>query len=255
MTTPAVGHNNPPSPLATARASITALGHFLQSNPTIDHTNATEAARLIESSRRLAQDIDKERDDKVRPLNEQVAEINAEYKAVHNKDSGRPGTLDKLLSQLKDRVADFAHREETRRAAEAAEARRIADEAARVAREAEETERAAQVDAAFGNTAPGSPDIATATVEADQAFAAFQKTERQAARAEAAVPVRLGTGLGRAVSLRTKETLIVDNWMIAITTLGVTETIREAILSSARAYRKLNDKLPAGVRAETERGM
>ena len=32
-----------------------------------------------------------------------------------------------------------------------------------------------------------------------------------------------------------------------------TEAIKEAILTSARAYRKLNGRLPAGVKAETER--
>jgi len=41
----------------------------------------------------------------------------------------------------------------------------------------------------------------------------------------------------------------------ALTELGITEAIRTAILSSARAYRKINGRLPAGVVAEKVRSL
>lgn len=239
-----LGGNNPPSKITDAQDATARLGDFLRTNPAIDHTNATEAAALIDTSRRVAKDLDDERRTRVDPLNEQVKDINATYKPVRE-------TFEKLLDTLKDRVSQFARREEQRRQAEAAAARKLAEEAERVAREAEAAEAAAQIDAAFG----AETDLAAPTAAADQAFAIFERADRTAARAERAVPVRLATPMGRAVSLRTHETLHVDDWHMALRDMGLTEGIKEAILTAARAYRKLHDKLPAGVRAETERGI
>lgn len=238
------GHNNPPSKITDTQEATQRLGNFLRTNPAIDHTNATEAAALIDTSRRVAKDLDDERRAKVDPLNETVRDINATYKPVRE-------TFEKLLDTLKDRVSQFARREEQRRQAEAVEARRIAEVAEIAARAAEEAERQAQIDAAFG----AEVDIAAPTAAADQAFATFERADRTAARAERNTPVRLATPMGRAVSLRTTETLHVDDWHMALRDMGLTEGIKEAILTAARAYRKLHDKLPAGVRAETERGI
>lgn len=246
MNTPLAGHNNPPSKIQDAQEATQRLGHFLRINPAIDHTNATEAAALIDASRRVAKDLDDERRGRVDPLNEQVKDINATYKPVRE-------TFEKLLDALKDRVSQFARREEQRRQAEAAEARRIADAAAAVARAAELQEQAIAIDNAFG--VPSDFNPADITAAADQAFATFERADRTAARAERNTPVRLATPMGRAVSLRTTETLHVDDWHMALRDMGLTEGIKEAILTAARAYRKLHDKLPAGVRAETERGV
>lgn len=243
-TTPAAGHNQPPTQIDAAREATTLLGEFLRVNPAIDHTNATAAAAVIDRGRRHLKDLDDERRGKVDPLNEQVKDINATYKPIRD-------TFEKLLDTLKDRLSEFARREETKRRAEAEAARRLAAEAEAKARAAEDAERLANIDAAFGSPV----DIATPTAAADQAFADFTRAERTAARAERDVPVRLATPMGRAVSLRTKETLFVDDWHMALRDMGLTEGIREAILTAARAYRKLHDKLPAGVRAETTQGI
>jgi hypothetical protein len=55
----------------------------------------------------------------VDPLNTQVAEINRKYKSVHNTDSKKPGTLDKILGELKARLTAYALAEEAKRAREA----------------------------------------------------------------------------------------------------------------------------------------
>ncbi len=244
MNTPTAGHNNPPSKIDDAKDATDRLGHFLRTNTTIDHTNATEAAALIDTSRRVAKDLDDERRGKVDPLNEQVKDINSTYKPVRD-------TFEKLLDTLKDRLSQFARREELRRQAEAAEKRRIAEEAEAKAGAAELQEQALAIDNAFG--VPSDINPADVTAAADQAFATFERADRAAARAERETPVRLATPMGRAVSLRTTETLHVDDWHMAIRDMGLTAGIAEAILTAARAYRKLHDKLPAGVRAELER--
>jgi hypothetical protein len=53
--------------------------------------------------------------------------------------------------------------------------------------------------------------------------------------------------------MRKSETLTVDDAVAAITAMGCTESITAAILSSARAHRKLTGHLPAGVSADTTR--
>ncbi len=244
MNIPAAGHNRPPTHVDTAADTANQLGAFLTTNPKIDHTTAPAAAKLIDTTRRVLADLDDERRAKVDPLNAQVRDINDEYRPIRE-------SVETLLTTVRSRLTKFTNDEERRRAAEAAEQRRIAEEAAAKARAAEEAERQAEIDSEFGSTV----DIAHVTVEADQAFSDFKRADRQAARAERDVPVRLGTGMGRAVSMRTKETLHVDDWNAAISAVGMTDDIRDAILSAARAYRRLNKALPAGVRAETERAI
>jgi hypothetical protein len=53
--------------------------------------------------------------------------------------------------------------------------------------------------------------------------------------------------------MRRTETLVLDDAAAAIAAIGVTDKIKDAILSSARDYRKLHGSLPAGVSAVTER--
>ena len=98
--------------------------------------------------------------------------------------------------------------------------------------------------------------IGAAIEEADQAFDDFRRADNAAARAEREVPVRFGsvTG-GRAQTMRNHETLSVTDWMHAITVMGLTSKIEEALLSSARDYRKEHGELPAGIASNTERRM
>lgn len=249
---PPAGHNSPPECIDFAREAMTGLSQFLADNPVIENEEQARKAKAeVDRVRATMGEAESERDKKVRPLNEQVSAINAEYKAVHNTDSKRPGSLDRLLAELLARMTVFAKAEETRRAKEA-EAKRVAAELAEMeARLAEQREREANENAAAGEL---DIDLAGVVTDADEAFADFQRSERTAARAEREVPVRVGGGFsGRALSMRTSETLQLDDAGVAIKETGVTEKIETAILSAARDYRRLNGKLPAGVSSVKDR--
>lgn len=248
---PTVGHNNPPGPLEDARDVIGYLSRFMEEVPVIETEDQARQAKLhIDRTRAACGSIEDERDRKVRPLNEAVATINAEYKAVHNEDGKRPGSLDKLLNELKARVTVYTLAEEAKREAIAEAARQAAMEAERAAREAEERERDAIQNAQVGETT----DVGAAIVEADQAFADFERRTREAQRAERETNVRIGGGFsGRSLSMRTTETLVLESYSKALKAIGPNEKIETAILSAARDYRKLKGSLPAGVTAVTER--
>jgi hypothetical protein len=57
------------------------------------------------------------------------------------------------------------------------------------------------------------------------------------------------------MGLRDRETLAVTDWQAAITEVGLTDTIRDAILASARSYRKAFRELPEGVIATYDRSL
>ena len=119
-----------------------------------------------------------------------------------------------------------------------------------MAREAEAREKEAIEGAAVGEVT----DVGGFIVEADAAFNQFQKADRAVAIAERDVPVRISSMMGgRALSMRTTEILLLDDPIKAIRAIGITEKIRDAILSSARDYRKLKGELPKGVSATHER--
>lgn len=248
-----IGHNNPPGVIETAGLAIKAVSDWMGDNPVIESEEQARACKpLIDRAKVALDEMEAERDAKVRPLNEKVAKINADYKALHNSDAKKPALYDKIFNELKGRLATFLRAEEDRRLKAAAEAKRIADEAERVAREAEAKEREA-----LSKAAAGELDISVAQVtdDADAAFSEFERSSRFAARAERDTKVKIGGGFGNAVSLRTKETLHLDSYNKAITAIGPNDGIRDAILSAARAYRKLHGQLPDGVRAETERAL
>jgi hypothetical protein len=61
------------------------------------------------------------------------------------------------------------------------------------------------------------------------------------------VAFRIGNGSGKALGMRTEKTLVLESYSKAIKAIGPTPTIEEAILTAARAYRKLHGRLPEGV--------
>lgn len=245
------GHNNPPTPIEMAGAAIHAVSIWMEENPVIETEEQARAAKpLLDRAKSALDDMEAERDSKVRPLNEQVSKINADYKALHNTDSKKPALYDKVLNELKARLAAFMRREEEKRLAEAARLRAEAEAKEKAAREAEAKEQEAIANAAAGELGI---KVAEATDEADAAFAGYQQSSRFAARAERDTKVKIGGGFGSAVSLRTTETLHLDDAAKALAAIGVTDKVREALLSGARDYRKLRGELPAGVRAETDR--
>lgn len=245
------GHNQPPSAIELAGLTVEALSDFMKEHPVIQtEDEAREAKPLLDRAKLALEEIEAERDAKVRPLNNKVAEINAEYKAVHNTDAKKPGTFDRIVVELKARIAAFMLKEEQRRIREAEEAANKAAEAERIAREAEAREQEAKENAAAGEL---DVDVVVATQDADASFADYERASRFADRAERDTKVKIGGGFGRTASLRTVETLHLDSYNLAIKAIGPHAKIEEAILSAARDYRKTHGCLPDGVSATTER--
>jgi hypothetical protein len=219
-------------------------------HPTIETEGDARAAKpLLDRAKLSLDEVEAERDSKVRPLNEQVSAINGKYKALHNTDAKKPGLFDKIVVELKARVAEFMIREEQRRQAEAEAARRAQEEAERIAREAEAKELEALTNAKAGEVV----DVAEVTMQADAAFEEFERQSRFAARAERDTKVKIGGGFGKIASLREVETLHLDSYSLALKAIGPNDKVRDAILSAARDFRKLHGELPAGVRATYER--
>lgn len=247
------GHNNPPEPTVFERAmeGMIELSNFLNEAPVIQSGEHCVAAKLlVERLNGAAAEIEDERVELVTPLNERVAEINAEYKAVHNTDKKKPGTLDKLLVELKARLTAYAVAQEAKREREAAALRAEAEKAETAARAAEAAEQQAKLDAAVGCLDTG---VAERIAEADAAFQTYEQTSRFAARAEKQTTFRIGDGEGKTLSMRTEKTLVLENYGKALKAIGPNDTIRDAILTAARAYKKLNGHLPDGVTETSER--
>jgi phage host-nuclease inhibitor protein Gam len=239
-----VGGNNPPDMIAFAQGTMTAVGKFLADHPVIrDEMEAKEAKLLKDRADDAVKDMETERDGLVRPLNEKVAAINGRYRPVRD-------PLEKIIKELRSRLTKYSLAEEAKREAIAEAARAAAAEAERIAREAEEREREAALEAASGVL---DVDIAAATITADAAFAEFERADRTAARADRDTRVRITGGYRNAVSLKTHEVLSVTDWRAAIEEMGLTEPLRDAILTAARAYRKLMGELPDGIAATQER--
>lgn len=237
-----IGDNHPPSPIEMAKKTRTAVANFLQDMPVVTTDNdARQTKLIIDRAKASLDEMEDARKREVGPLNLRVSTINESYKAA-----SRPLTA--LLDQLKSRLAAYIRAEQERREREAEAARQAALEAERIAREAEQREREAIDNAAVGECA----DVGAAIEDADSAFNDFAKADRTATRAERDMHVKIGGGFRRAASLRTVETLVLVDPFQAIKAIGTTAKIREAILSSARDYRKLNGELPAGVRATHE---
>lgn len=248
-----IGGNNPPDTIEAARDTMAALSDWMKERPVIaNEDDARESKKLLDRAKSCAGEIEAERDRQVRPLNEQISEINSKFKAVHNTDSKKPGTLDKVVAELKARLAVFIRAEEARRLREAEEKRLAAEEAERIAREAEAREREAIENAMAGELGV---DVTQVVVEAESRFAEFKKADREAARADRDSHVKIGGGWGRSVSLRTKETLVLVSYGKAIKAIGPHPKIEEGILSAAREYRKTHGELPEGVIVEKERSL
>lgn len=248
-----IGHNNPPEPTPIERAgdALTALGKFLDDVPVItDGPHLVEAKQRVEQAMGACMELEAERVALVKPLNDEVAAINAKYKAIHNTDSKKPGTLNKVLNELKARLTAYAVAEEAKREAEAAELRRIAEEAEAKAREAERIEQEAKREAVVGVVDTG---VAEKIAAADQAFAEFETASRFAARAERDTTFRIGDGQGKALGMRTEKTLVLEHYGRALKAIGPNEKIKDAILSAARDYRKEHGKLPDGVTETSQR--
>ena len=245
-----MGDNNPPDLISHAQSVIDDINSWLSEHPVIEtEEQSREAKPFLDRAKAALDELEAERDGKVRPLNETVDAINAKYKALHNVDKKKPGLFDRIVNELKARVGAFMIAEEQRRAKESEAARLALEEAERIAREAEDKEREALSNAAAGEVV----NVAEVTKAADEAFNEFERTSRFAARAEKDTKVKIGGGFQKAVSLRTVETLHLESYSKALKAIGPHEKIAEAILSAAREYRKEHGHLPDGVTATEER--
>ena len=239
-----IGHNLPPDMTITVGEVANDLSGWMAEHPVITNEDEAREAKVFVDRASLAiKDLEDERTQKVRPLNEEVKKINDQYRSPRE-------SLDRVLGILKDRLGGFLAKEEERRIAIAQEAARIAAQAEQAARTAEQKEQDIIEAAHHGELGL---DIAATTAEADAAFAAYQKAERQAAIAERETRVKIGGGFSRALGLKNKEELVIVDSDAAFKAIGLNDYIEEALLKSARAYRKLHNQLPAGVEARIER--
>ncbi len=241
-----LGHNHPPSPIEIATGTTGELSRWMADHPAIQGEDAARAGKvLVDRAKAGLDEMEAERDGLVRPLNEQVKAINDRYRPART-------SLEKLADELKRRLSAYARALEIERVRKAEEARKAAEDAERTAREAEQREREAIEDADQGVC---DVDLGAATQEADAAFAAFRKADHVAARAERDSHIRITGGFNRAMGLRDREILTVTDWQAAITELGLTDIIRDAILTSARVYRKAFRELPEGVISTYDRSL
>jgi len=252
LATPTIGDNNPPSPIDYGKIAVADLSKWLANNPVIENGEQAEQGKLFfDRMNSTLGDIEDARVKLVTPLNNQVTEINNLYKSHHNTNPAKPGIFDRIFNELKSRLTTFARIEEEKNARIAEEARQRAIEAERLAREAEAREQEAIANAKAGELGV---DVTQVVVEADTQFVEAMKLDREARRAERELNVRVAGGFsGRALSMRTKETLVLVSYAKAIKAIGPNEKIAAAILSAARDYRKLNGSLPDGVTVEHTR--
>ena len=259
-----IGANHPPPETAIDRAKpvVAELNTFLADHPVI--TNEGEMRRAKDIGDRVLSclhGVERERDGKVRPLNEEVAQINAIYHPLHNAgNKNKPGIWDSLLRELKIRLTKFAKIEEDARLAKLAAARKALEEAERLAREKEEAAWRAKEEAEQGvcDVDLGAA-IEAAQVTSQQAMRAY----RAAQRAERDSKVRIVGGIDKAISLRNHEILTILDWKAAIQEMGqnidgsfdLPQVVAEAILTAARSYRKVFGDLPSGINSHNERSL
>ncbi len=232
-----LGHNRGPSMTEVAAETMQHIGSWMAENPIVTEDTAKEAKLFLDRGKLAIRDLEDERTKRVEPLNEKVKEINEGYKAPRVQ-------LETVLSQLSDRLTGFIKEEKRKREEAAREAARIAEEAEQRAREAE---RAEQDAIGSANSGELGVDIAAHVVEADNAFRDFEKADRALAIALKETKVKVGGGFSRAISLRQRESLVLVDAVVAINSMGVSDDVREAILKSARAFRKATGDLPDGV--------
>lgn len=239
-----IGHNSPPDMAATAADVTQSINDWLKEHPVVQtEEEAREAKVQIDRGKLCVKDLEAERDKKVRPLNEQVKEINAYYK-------GPKSLLEEVTGHVSLRLSGFLRAEEERRAEEAEKARRAAEEAEHAARLAEQIEQERIDSARSGELGV---DVAEASRAADGAFKEYERASRFAARAERDTKAKIAGGLSRAASLKNVETLEVIDPLKAFCDLWPTDDLNEALLKSARAHRKVTGELPPGIIANVER--
>jgi hypothetical protein len=215
------------------------LNAFLKDHPVIQtEEEYREGAKLSKLAGKCLADVDDERKAELAPLHLQVGNINHRYKE-------RTEPLRELVKVLDQRDTAFAIAEEKRRQEEAAEKRRLAEEARLAAMAA-----VSKIGEALDDSEAGvvGIDIAAVHADANKAMKASDRADREAARAERNTTFRVRTAPGeRATSMRSREELTLSDPVAALTAMGITESVREAILKDARQWKRLKGEYPPGV--------
>ncbi len=236
-----IGHNRPPSQIESLTETCNAVGDWLKTNPVVETEEAARAAKPHVDRLRLGlQDMEGELKARTGPKLDEIDAIRGEYHQIRT-------LTEKLLEETRNRINAWAQEEKIRRRKFAEEVRQRAKEEERLAREAEETERGMVEDARLGVET----DVAAATKEANERFAAFEKAQREVARAQRETKIKVGGGFGRAMTFHKETELFVTNPEKAINILGWSEPVLEVIRKEAVKYQRKHGHLPDGVFAKT----
>src|SRR5712671_1998901 len=232
-----VGHNNPPEVLELAETVISDISMVMADIPVVEDEKAAREMKVqIDRAKLCIRDLDAELANKVRPLLAAEEGFRGQYRP-------KKGMLNNLLEEMLDRVQIFVKAEQRRReqaaallVAQAHEARRKAEESERI--ELEQLDNASKGEVGI--------NVAEVISDADEAYEAYCKAERQAEIAEKDTRVKVGGGFSRAIGMRKAETLHLDDIYAFIIRCGIPDEVTEAVLKHARAYRKVHGKLPEG---------
>ncbi len=244
MNLPEKDHNKPPQMIDVVREVAHHLSTWFADNPAVSTEQEARDIKLqIDRAKLCLQDLEAERDSKVRPLNDKVDAINTMHKAARK-------PLGAVLDEMEEALNVYIKAEEDRRIQAALQAKQRAQEAEQKARAAEKLERDQQESIRLGVVGL---DLAVVTEQADTAFEEYERAQRAAIRAQADTRVKIAGGFSRAITLKEKEILDVENVNEALIELGLTANIKQAILTSARAFRKKHGRLPAGITVTIDR--
>lgn len=242
---PSAGHNNPPTATKFAGETQDELRKWLVDHPVVENAEHAKAGKLlVDRASDSLKEMEAERAGRVRPLNGQVKTINDQYRQPREQ-------LQTALDVLLKRLDDYATAEEKKRLQAAAKARKKAEAAIEAAQAAARAQEVVAQESAVGVTT----DVVEAAEATKDAEREASRLIREAQRAERDTNVRITGGFRRALTRRTTEILEVVDAHEALDELGLTDHIREAILTSARAYRKQFGELPSGVEAQTEKSL
>lgn len=237
-----VGHNQPPSLIEFSAQTATDLSDWLKNYPVIETEDAArEGKTLFDRASDCLKDMETERKARGKPHREQIDLIDGEYRSPRT-------ILEKIRTELMGRLDVWRRQEEEKRKQEAHEARQRAEELERKAREAEAREREAQEEARQGVEV----DMASVTRDADLSFNRFQSAEREAARAAAAMDVKIAGGFRRALgaSRFQKKELVVTDPNKALSAMGWSERLLEALKTDARTFHRAHGHWPDGIHEE-----
>jgi hypothetical protein len=230
--------SNSPGMVTTVLLTADEINEWLKEHPVIETEEDARAGKMLIDRAVLGeQDMEDERFARQRPHLDTVERIREEYREPKR-------ILQTVLKVLKGRTDAYLVAETAKREAAAAEAARVAEELERAARNAERIEQDA-----LGSVDSGElgVDIQAVVVEADDAFARYERAAREAARAERETKVKIGGGFRRSLGLRRTADIQVVDAVAAIRAVGLSDSIRDAIIKAARVYHREIGEYPPGV--------